>query len=50
MLAKVIKYEQQNLCDVTSMQQVINIIGMPIEGLQRQFSRWSNQRLRAQNI
>lgn len=50
MLAKVIKYEQQNLCDVTSMQQVVNIIGMPIEGLQRQFSRWSNQRLRAQNI
>jgi hypothetical protein len=50
MLAKIIKYEQQNLCNVTSIQQVDNIIGMPIEGLQRQFSRWSNQRLRAHNI
>lgn len=50
MLAKIIKYEQQNLCNVTSIQQVDNIIGMPIEGLQRQFSRWSNQRLIAHNI
>jgi hypothetical protein len=50
MLAKIIKYEQQNLCIVTSIQQVDNIIGMPIEGLQRQFSRWSNQRLIAHNI
>jgi len=50
MLAKVIKYEQQNLCDVTDIQQVEMVIGMPTEGLKRQFSHWSNQRLRAHNI
>ena len=50
MLAKVIKYEQQNLCDVTDIQQVEKVIGMPTEGLKRQFSHWSNQRLRAHNI
>ncbi|MDP7593103.1 MAG: hypothetical protein QF552_10510, partial [Litorilituus sp.] len=34
MLAKVIKYEQQNLCDVTDIQQVEKVIGMSIKGLQ----------------
>ena len=46
MLAKVIKYEQQNLCDVTGIQQVENIIGMPIEGLQRRFSSWTKIKLK----
>ncbi|WP_114326666.1 hypothetical protein [Candidatus Colwellia aromaticivorans] len=50
MLAKVIKYEQQNLCDVTGIKQVENIIGLPIKGLQRQFNHWTNLRLRAQTI
>jgi hypothetical protein len=47
MLAKVIKYEQQNLCDITSMHQVEKIIGMPIKELQRQFAYWANLRLNA---
>ncbi len=47
LLAKVIKYEQQNLCNVTDMQQVEKIIGMSIKELQRQFSYWANQRLKA---
>jgi len=50
MLAKVIKYEQQNLCDVIDIQQVEKVIGMPIEGLQRQFSYWAGLKLRAHNI
>lgn len=50
MLAKVIKYEQQNLCDVIGIKQVENIIGIPIEELQNQFSYWSSRRLRIHNI
>ena len=46
-LAKVIKYEQQNLCDITGIKQVESIIGLPIKGLQRQFNHWINLRLKA---
>lgn len=50
MLAKVIKYEQQNLCNAINMQQVEKTIGVSIHKLQRQFSHWTNLKLRAQVI
>ncbi len=50
MLAKVIKYEQQNLCDVIGIQQVEKAMGMSIKGLKRQFVHWANRRLRTQTI
>jgi hypothetical protein len=50
MLAKVIKYEQQNLCDVTGIQQMKKVIGMSPEGLQRQFSSWTKIKLKLHSI
>ena len=50
LLAKVIKYEQQNLCDVTDLQQIEKVIGMSVKGLQQQFSHWTKLKLRAHNI
>lgn len=50
MLAKVIRNEQQNLCDVIDLQQVEKAIGMPVKGLQRQFSHWTGLKLRTHNI
>ena len=50
MLAKIIKYEQQNLCDVIDVQQIENITGMLVKDLQKQFNRWTNQRLKTQTI
>ena len=50
MLAKVIRNEQKNLCDVTSQQQVEKLIGMPVKRLQKQFGHWARLTLRAQSI
>ena len=50
MLAKIIRSEQQNLCDVADLQQVEKIIGVSVKGLQRQFSHWTGLKLRAHNI
>lgn len=50
MLAKIIKYEQQNLCDVIDVQQIEKITGMLVKDLQKQFNRWTNQRLKTQTI
>lgn len=48
--AKVIKYEQQNLCDAIGVQQVENIISMPIKGLQKQFEYWAKLKLKAHTV
>lgn len=50
MLAKVIRNEQQNLCDVSDLQQVETLIGMPVKRLQKQFSHWAGLKLRTQSI
>tara|TARA_R110001592_G_C13106918_1_gene744628 strand:- start:154 stop:1311 length:1158 start_codon:yes stop_codon:yes gene_type:complete len=50
MLAKIIRSEQQNLCDVTDLQQVEKLIGMPVKGLQRQFNHWTGLKLRVHKI
>jgi len=50
MLAKIISSEQQNLCDVTDLQQVEKIMGKPVIGLQRQFDNWTSLKLKAHNI
>lgn len=50
MLAKVIRSEQQNLCDVADLQQVEKIIGMPVKRLQKQFSHWKRLKLKVHNI
>ena len=50
MLAKVIKYEQQNLCDAMNIQLVEKAMVMPISQLQSQFTQWANNKLKAQTI
>lgn len=49
-LAKVIKNEQQNLCDVTDLQQVEKILGVPVKGLQKLFNNWAKLKLKVHAI
>jgi len=50
MLAKIIRSEQQNLCDVADLQQVEKVIGMPVKGLQKQFGNWAKSKLTVHTI
>ena len=50
MLAKAIKSEQHNLCNINSLQQVEQVMGIPVKGLQRQFDNWTGLKLKAHNI
>lgn len=50
MLAKAIKSEQRNLCNINSLQQVEQVMGIPVKGLQRQFDNWTGLKLKAHNI
>jgi hypothetical protein len=49
-LAKLIKIEQQNLCNVTAIDEVEEKLGIGLNILQNQFSRWSRSKLRRQSI
>ena len=40
MLAKLIQYEQKNLCDEVESKDIERVIGMPVNTLQSQFTRW----------
>ena len=50
MLAQVIKNEQQNLCDIISVEQVENVIGIPIKTLQQHFNYWAKSTLKVHTI
>lgn len=50
MLAQIIKHEQQNLCNVINIEQIENIIGIPIKTLQIQFNRWVQLKLKSHPI
>ena len=50
MLAKVIKSEQQNLCNIIDRNKIEQQLEVPLNVLQRQFSNWSKSRLRRQSI
>lgn len=49
-LAKYIKREQQNLCDVIDKNKVIQHLEIPLDVLQKQFSKWSSTKLNRQAI
>ncbi|WP_159818115.1 hypothetical protein [Colwellia sp. 20A7] len=49
-LAKIIKLEQQDLCRVIEVKEVVRIIGLPLSELQKQFNRWAKRRLKTQSI
>ncbi|TYK66008.1 hypothetical protein [Colwellia echini] len=49
-LAKLIKIEQQNLCNVTPLNEVEEKLGVRLNILQNQFSRWARSKLRRQSI
>ncbi|GAA6172377.1 hypothetical protein NBRC116592_20470 [Colwellia sp. KU-HH00111] len=50
MLAKLIQYEQQNLCDKTSANDIEQIFGMSLSKLQIQFTRWLDRKIKPQQI
>lgn len=49
-LARLINTEQVNVCDVVKKDSLENFFGLPIRQLQKQFSKWSLGKLRAQVI
>jgi hypothetical protein len=49
-LAKLIKIEQQNLCNVTPLNEVEEKLELRLNILQNQFSRWSRSKLKRQSI
>ena len=50
LLAKLIKIEQQNLCNVTPLNIIEDKLEVRLNILQSQFSRWSRSKLRRQSI
>lgn len=50
MLAKIIRSEQQSLCDVLSKEKIKQELGGSLNLLQRQFSNWSRSKLKAYSI
>lgn len=50
MLAKLIQYEQQNLCDEIEPKDIEQVLGIPISTLQTQFTRWLNKEIKSQRI
>ncbi len=49
-LAKLIKIEQKNLCNIIDRNKVEQQLEVPLNVLQRQFSSWSKSKLRRQSI
>jgi len=49
-LAKLIKGEQKNLCNIIDRNKVEQQLEVPLNVLQRQFLRWSKSKLRRQSI
>lgn len=49
-LAKIIKSEQQNLCNIIGREKVEQQLDAPLNVLQKQFSSWSKIKLRRQSI
>lgn len=49
-LAKLIKIEQANLCNITPLYEIEEELGVQLSILQNQFSRWSRSKLRRQSI
>jgi hypothetical protein len=50
MLAKVIRNEQKNICDVTDDKNIELEIGLSMDILQKQFSGWSRSRFNVQSL
>jgi hypothetical protein len=50
MLAKVIRNEQKNICDVTDDKNIELEIGLSMDILQKQFSGWSRLRFNVQSL
>ena len=50
LLAKLIKIEQQNLCNVTPLNKMEDKLEVRLNILQNQFSRWARSTLRRQSI
>lgn len=49
-LAKIIKREQQSLCDVISEEAIKQELGVSLNRLQKQFSRWKVFKLKTHSI
>ena len=49
-LAKLIKSEQQNRCDIIDKNKIEQQLEIPLNVLQKQFSNWSKSKLRTQSI
>ena len=49
-LARIIKKEQQNICNTINSDQLEIQLGMPITSLQKQFSSWSKEKVKRQSI
>lgn len=49
-LAKLIKSEQQNLCNILDWENIEQQLEIPLNILQKQFSLWSKSKLRRQSI
>lgn len=49
-LAKLIKKEQQNICNKMDTEEIKQSLGVPVNVLQKQFSIWSKSKLRKQSI
>ncbi len=50
MLAKIIKNEQLNLCDIKTQQSIEKVINLPINKLQQQFTLWSKIKFKTHSI
>jgi len=50
MLAKLIQYEQQNLCNEIDPKDLEQILDIPISTLQTQFNRWLSKEIKPQRI
>ncbi|MEY8215734.1 MAG: hypothetical protein RPR97_14785, partial [Colwellia sp.] len=49
-LAKLIKREQQNLCNIMDRDKIEQQLDVPLNMLQKQFLSWSRSKLRRQSI
>lgn len=49
-LANIIRFEQQNLCDISNFQEIVKTIGMPVKALEKHFNNWARLKLLSHNI
>jgi len=49
-LAKVIKYEQVNLCDINNIQEVEKALDTPLKYIQKQFNHWQRLNIKPHQI